>query len=400
MVEVCGACEGSGLRLVNRAGAVVAMACECQVERRVARMLSRARIPKLYEHSTLENYEIGFRGANKSLAAARFRAQSFVEGYPVQTDGRGLLLTGSVGVGKTHLAIAILRTLITSRGASGLFYGYPDLLKEVLNTYNRQVATTELDVLSPVFNAEVLVLDEFGASKPSEWVSDIVAHILNTRYNERRTTIITTNFPNLEELPREEWGKLTDTQKAARKETLGDRIGERMRSRLQEMCVTVEMSGIDFRTKVKPARFASEPTECFTAFTPESAVKGNGPSVGKGLQIEGADEAFHAEHTRIGKPGARQPGPEEKPLAGGARMSPLTATKRTMAESELQVDAEVNNPNYRKVYQDGKWVPMITGSEQEDERDAASRGSTNETQILGSDRMGKNKREKRDVGVW
>ncbi len=110
--------------------------------------------------------------------------------------GRGLLLTGSIGVGKTHLAVGILQALVAERGATGLFYDYRDLLKQVQNSYNAQVAATELEILAPVFEAEVLVLDELGASKPTDWVWDTVAHILNTRYNDRRTTIITTNYAN------------------------------------------------------------------------------------------------------------------------------------------------------------------------------------------------------------
>jgi DNA replication protein DnaC len=331
MVEVCSVCEGSGLRVVQEDGRMVARSCECRINGRPARMLARARIPRLYEDSTLDNYEI-FRGAHESLRAARLMAHRFVDGYPVETDGKGLLLTGSVGVGKTHLAIAVLRALVTSRGASGLFYGYLDLLKEVQNTYNRQVATTELDVLSPVFNAEILVLDEFGASKPSEWVSDIIAHILNTRYNERRTTIITTNFPNLEELPKGDWAKLNEAEKAVRSETLGDRIGERMRSRLLEMCVTVEMHGADFRKKVKPASFALD-------------------------------------------------------------------SKRAVAASELQIGSE-NDPNFNKVFQDGEWVEMITGGEQKDQHGSTRPDPIEERPVLGSDRMGKNKRVPRDVKVY
>ncbi len=96
------------------------------------------------------------------------------------------------------------------------------------------------------------MLDELGASKPTDWVWDTVAHILNTRYNDRRTTIITTNYTNLAPLAADASGPRV----AIREETLGDRIGERMRSRLQEMCVVVEMTGEDFRQKVKRASFA------------------------------------------------------------------------------------------------------------------------------------------------
>ena len=258
MVEICSVCEGSGLRIVQEDGRQVARPCECRIERRAGRMLKRAHIPKRYEHCSLDSYESGFRGANRTLAAAHMRARKFVDGYPVETAGTGLLLTGSIGVGKTHLAVGILQSLVVERGASGLFYDYRDLLKQVQNSYNQKVAATELEVLRPVFDAEVLVLDELGAAKPSDWVWDTVAHILNTRYNDRRTTIITTNYANAGPLGTESGpgGSNGSARAAMREETLGDRIGERMRSRLQEMCVVVEMQGEDFRQKVKRASFA------------------------------------------------------------------------------------------------------------------------------------------------
>jgi DNA replication protein DnaC len=85
--------------------------------------------------------------------------------------------------------------------------------------------------------------------KPTEWVWDTVSLILNTRYNDSRTTIITTNYPDevakdVHANPSSEFGR---AQRAARPETLGDRIGERMRSRLHEMCRIVRMEGADFR---------------------------------------------------------------------------------------------------------------------------------------------------------
>jgi DNA replication protein DnaC len=232
-------------------GRQFAQDCVCRVQRRAERMLGRAQIPKRYEHCSLESYETKHPTSHRSQDAALLQARGFVAGYPVETDGRGLLLTGTIGVGKTHLAVGILQALVTEKSVAGLFVDYRDLLKKVQNTYNPQVAATELEVLAPVIDAEVLVLDELGASKPTDWVWDIVAHILNTRYNDRRTTIITTNYANFAPLgsgPRE-------TGKISKEETLGDRIGERMRSRLQEMCVVVEVNGADFRQGVKRARF-------------------------------------------------------------------------------------------------------------------------------------------------
>jgi DNA replication protein DnaC len=214
-------------------------------------MLGRAHIPMRYRHCTLDEYVPNYRGNNPTLSAALVQARNFVKAYPFETNGNGLLLTGSIGVGKTHLAVGMLQAMVNERGAKGLFYDYRDLLKQIQNSYNRNVNVTELEILQPVFDAEVLVLDELGASKPTDWVWDTVAHILNTRYNDRRTTIITTNYANAGPL-----GMESGPRASMREETLGDRIGERMRSRLQEMCVVVEMQGEDFRQKVKRANFA------------------------------------------------------------------------------------------------------------------------------------------------
>jgi DNA replication protein DnaC len=179
---------------------------------------------------------------------ARIAASKFVEDYDPH-DGTGLLIIGKIGVGKTHLAAGIVKDLILTRGVPCLFYDYRELLKEIQNSYNASVNATELDVLRPVFDTEVLVLDELGAVKPTEWVWDTVSLILNTRYNDNRTTIITTNFDN------DPAGAVTGPRAAARGETLGDRIGERMRSRLHEMCRIIQMDGQDFRQKFRSASF-------------------------------------------------------------------------------------------------------------------------------------------------
>ncbi len=251
-MAICEICGGIGLvRVMSSAGAWVSRPCECQQVQREERRLAAARIPERYRHFSLDAYETAFRGADPSLGRAHLVARRFVEAYPVDTAGKGLLLTGSIGVGKTHLAVGVLRRLIQERGVKGLFCDYRELLKSIQNSYNPQVSTTELELLQPVFNAEVLVLDDLGAQKPNEWVWDTVALILNTRYNDKQTTIITTNYPDLGAGA----GTLSDVERAAREPTLGDRIGDRMRSRLAEMCVTVEVRGEDFRQTVKRARF-------------------------------------------------------------------------------------------------------------------------------------------------
>lgn len=242
---VCPYCGGTGWKSLSNGSDRRVTRCDCRLQARAQALLAAARIPKRYEHCELSNFE--FDGPHRALAPSRMAACKFVEEYPL--DNTGLLLIGSIGVGKTHLAVGIIKELIVGKGIPCLFYDYRELLKQIQNSYNDSVKATELDVLRPVFDTEVLVLDELGAVKPTEWVWDTVSLILNTRYNDNRTTIITTNF---DDRPA---GAIAGPRGAAREETLGDRIGERMRSRLHEMCRIIKMEGEDFRQKFRSASF-------------------------------------------------------------------------------------------------------------------------------------------------
>src|SRR5215469_8751990 len=235
----CPACGGTGWKTVAIPGKANRVTrCDCRIEARVSRLLEAAHIPARYEHCTLADYTTDFTGAHRSLSAARLAAGRFVEEYPITKTG--LLLIGPIGTGKTHLAVGIMQELICSKGVPCLFCDYRELLKQIQNSYNASVQTTELEVLRPVFETEVLFLDELGAVKPSEWVWDTVSLILNTRYNHNRTTIITTNFDD-----QPPGGMMSSVKAAAREETLGDRIGERMRSRVHEMCRIIKLDGLD-----------------------------------------------------------------------------------------------------------------------------------------------------------
>src|SRR5215831_3712693 len=246
----CPACGGTSWKKLETQGKANRVTrCECRMDARAARLLESANIPARYEHCTLADFATDFSGAHRSLAAARLAAGRFVEEYPLEKNG--LLFIGPIGTGKTHLAVGIIQELVRSKGVRCLFSDYRELLKEIQNSYNPSVQTTELEILRPVFDAEVLVLDELGAVKPTEWVWDTVSHILNTRYNDRRTTIITSNFADLPACA----SSGSPSSRAAREETLGDRIGERMRSRLQEMCRKIEIQGSDFRQRVRSANF-------------------------------------------------------------------------------------------------------------------------------------------------
>jgi DNA replication protein DnaC len=224
---VCPYCFGSGMEVIAGKGA---RRCRCRSQNTQAKLLKAAHIPRRYDPCTLQTYYPA-KGNGTQLRAFNYAFRLVLE-YPVVD--RGLLFMGPVGVGKTHLSVAILRALI-EKGTPCLFYEFGSLLKEIQNSYNPISQTSELKVLEPVFQAEVLVLDELGASKPTDWVRDTMMQIINTRYNDKKLTIFTTNYLD---------GRRKETD-----ETLEERIGVRLRSRLYEMCKTVMIDGEDYRRK-------------------------------------------------------------------------------------------------------------------------------------------------------
>jgi DNA replication protein DnaC len=225
--EVCAHCFGTGMEVVPGKGA---RKCRCRTQNAQSRLLEAARIPRRYDQCSLQNY-YPVKGNGTQLRAFQY-AWRLAREYPAVD--RGLLFMGPVGVGKTHLSVAILRGLM-EKGVGCLFYEFGSLLKEIQNSYNPISQTSELKVLEPVFQAEVLVLDELGASKPTDWVRDTMMQIINTRYNDKKLTIFTTNY--------------LDGRRSERDETLEDRIGVRLRSRLYEMCKTIHIEGEDYRKK-------------------------------------------------------------------------------------------------------------------------------------------------------
>lgn len=234
-----------------------AVACDCSSGERTTRVMERARIPKRYEHCDFESYVTDLADGKvwtaqhaNSMKQAKLVTQGFVRDYPGAGE-KGLLLMGPSGVGKTHLAVAALKDLLR-RGHQGLFCDYRELLKEIQASYNPQSESTEMKILEPIRNAEILVLDDLGASKPSAWVLDIIGLVLNARYSERRVTILTTNYfdeqPATEPPPRLPNGQRVNVVK---EDSLADRVGARMRSRLYEMCRTIEVFAPDFRREIR-----------------------------------------------------------------------------------------------------------------------------------------------------
>lgn len=248
--DVCEFCFGTGVEIVPGKGA---RPCKCRGQDSRKAFADSARIPKRYAKCELES----FTCQNASQQKALQRARSLVADYPY--IDRGLLLIGAAGVGKTHLAVAILRGLLT-KGVPCLFFESGALLKKIQDSYNPVSESSETGVLAPVYEAEVLVLDELGSTVPSDWVRDTLYQIINTRYNDKKVTIFTTNYRD--ERP-EPAGELDDVDRPKRagkggfdrrprinlEPTLEERIGVPLRSRLHEMCNKVEISGEDFRKR-------------------------------------------------------------------------------------------------------------------------------------------------------
>jgi DNA replication protein DnaC len=242
MAMACEACGGTGFTIVEREGREYAQPCDCRGRGTPGAPrgpLARSRIPPRYEHCTLAIFEAG----TPSQRAALERAMSYCAGYPfLGTDeGLGLLFTGDNGVGKTHLAVAVLRELVEGKGARGQFWDFHELLREIRASYDPETATTELQVLEPVVEADVLLLDDLGAWKMTDWMNDTLFYILNSRYMARRPTILTTNYQDAD---RE---AVLAADPLRRKEFLVERIGQRLRSRLMEMCLVVPIVGPDWR---------------------------------------------------------------------------------------------------------------------------------------------------------
>ena len=243
-VESCPLCGGSGWKDVGSGLDRRVTRCDCYINAHTKYLLGSAEIPSRYVDCEFPTYQTN---GSDGLAAAKLKVESWAGQYPL--DRNGLLLIGPSGVGKTHLAVSALKRL-TGKGFHCLFCDYRELLKQIQNSYNPSVQTTELDLLRPVFETEVVLLDDLGAVKPSEWVWDTVSIILNTRYNKNRTTLITSNFLDG---PSAATNGVSGPHRVAREETLGDRVGERMRSRLFEMCRLVLVNGKDYRQKFRSA---------------------------------------------------------------------------------------------------------------------------------------------------
>lgn len=224
----CPLCDDTYWKPVDDHGTRRVVRCDCWYDTVGQQRIGEARIPPLYKRCDLEN----FRDYNDSLVRAVSRARAFCDAFP--NVDKGLLFLGKPGLGKTHLAVATLKLAIRLTNARGLFYTTPELLTLIRSTYNSATKATEADVIRPVMEAQLLVLDDLGAERPTDWVEETMNLIVNTRYNHRRVTVFTSNYP-VEVVP------------GSPAEELKERVGFRLFSRLHEMCEFLPLEGVDYR---------------------------------------------------------------------------------------------------------------------------------------------------------
>ncbi len=243
MTAVCPICDGTGWKIVERSGLSGAERCECAALTRTQGLRESSGIPPNYQRASLDNFQIPQDNpiARAGLGKVLLDVKGFVRDFPAG-DRPGLLLVGDTGTGKTHLAVAAMKALI-EKGHEGLFFDYQNLLDRIRASYDRSAGASDREAYASVLDAEVLLIDDLGSHRVTEWVEDTVTSIVTHRCNHKKPLIATTNL-DVDDTA------YADTAGVRPKKTLAEVIGARARSRLFEMCRVVRMPSVeDYRVK-------------------------------------------------------------------------------------------------------------------------------------------------------
>ncbi|MBV9839192.1 MAG: ATP-binding protein [Solirubrobacterales bacterium] len=216
-------CDGSGFRYELESN--TAYDCRCRAQRIAlakARSLS-AVIPRRYRDAAFGRPPV--TGIEPQIVAATSR---FADDIDAKLDaGLGLWFMGPVGTGKTTLAMLVSKAAL-SAGRSVAIYSLPRLLNEIRETHRSE--RSHLDLLDRLTAVDLLHVDDVGAERTTDWVLEELYSIVNARYEDQRSMVITTNILD--------------------REALCDQISERTVSRLTEMCDELPLLGHDRRMEV------------------------------------------------------------------------------------------------------------------------------------------------------
>jgi DNA replication protein DnaC len=234
----CELCGGTGHRQVMVGDRVRVGRCRCRMLPDRVGVFNRAGIPARHASSTFQSFQ---PQRNPGVQGGYRLCQDWVRDYTPGEENRGLILYGGVGRGKTHLLVAMVRVLIMEHGVEARFVEFSHLLSQLKEGYD--AGTGEATTLMPLVRVPVLVIDELGKGRGSEWELGIIDQLVSHRYNALGTILATTNYePN----PSTGLGQ-ANLAKPEQAQSLGDRVGDRVLSRLKEMCAFLRLRGEDFR---------------------------------------------------------------------------------------------------------------------------------------------------------
>lgn len=246
--STCTKCSGSGFVITESEGIRSAELCSCRAAAVARDSWDRAGIPPLYQNASCDNFMLPPDNplARRDLATVLIAVRSFIREFPAG-DKPGLLFAGDTGTGKTHLAVAALRALL-ARGHVGAFFDYQTMLERLRPNLDRG-ESSDKDVFDTAMNIDVLLLDDLGAHRATDWTEDTITSIITHRCNHRKALIATTNLAD-PDMGSALLDKSNSPGGYTSRLTLGERIGMRARSRLFEMCRVIRMPAVeDFRLR-------------------------------------------------------------------------------------------------------------------------------------------------------
>jgi DNA replication protein DnaC len=216
-----GVCDGSGWIEVDD---LTARPCQCRAlkaKRKQSRRLGTG-IPKRFRGVGFDRQPI----ADMDPALTR-EIRQFVRDVDGNLDkGRGLWLFGDVGTGKTSLAMLVSKAALEA-GRSVAIYSMPRLLSDIKETYEDNSERSYMQLFERLVGVDLLHIDDLGAEKRTDWVLEQLYSIINERWQEQRSIVVTTNLVDVDELRAQ--------------------IGPRTVSRLHEMCDLIPIMGRDRR---------------------------------------------------------------------------------------------------------------------------------------------------------
>ena len=234
MESSCPKCGGTGF--VPKEGGVVEL-CVCRFEQEnVNKVLG---IPKRFWEAELDNYQY----ENPSETDAYKEAMVFASSFD-PSEGKGITFVGTPGVGKTHLAVGILKKIYREKGIKGRFFDTKDLIYK-LKALIEEGKTSK--AIRRILSYPLIVLDDLGSERLSEWQREIISYIISYRYNNLKSTIITTNFSLTGEEKKDRRIKKTAPDIDLPKSLMVERLGPGTVSRIYQMTKVLYIKGRDRR---------------------------------------------------------------------------------------------------------------------------------------------------------